>query len=115
MGGSGAFCRLSATSTGVAGRAAGGWMNRTVSGRMPVATPRANISGMRYEGQTIANLPRGDRYLSAAAYTSAIVQATSWRAISFRGAGVLLPSPIFPYWGVETTRSTDRGESPGVS
>src|SRR4030065_630511 len=68
------FRRLPATSTRFAGSSACGWMNRTISGRMPVATPRANISGMRYEGQTIANLPRGGRYFSAAAYTSALVE-----------------------------------------
>src|SRR3990172_4537644 len=95
MAGSAAFRRLPATSTRFAGSSACGWMNRTVSGWMPVAMPRANISGMRYEGQTIANLPRGDRYLSAAAYTSAIVQATSWRAVSFRRSGFLLPPPMF--------------------
>src|SRR3990172_1379344 len=115
MAGSAAFRRLPATSTRFAGSSACGWMNRTVSGWMPVAMPRANISGMRYEGQTIANLPRGDRYLSAAAYTSAIMQATSWRAISFRGSGFLLPSPIFRYGGLETTRSNDRGASAGMS
>src|SRR3989304_1115089 len=81
------------TSPRFAGSSACGWMNRTVSGWMPVAMPRANISGMRYEGQTIANLPRGDRYLSAAAYTSAIVQATSWRGGSFPRAPGLRPPP----------------------
>src|SRR3972149_6093299 len=115
MAGSAAFRRLPPTPPRCAGSSACGWMNRTVSGWMPVAAPRENISGMRYEGQTIANLPRGDRYLSAAAYTSAIVQATSWRGGSFPRARFLLPSPIFRYGGLETTRSTDRGESPGMS
>src|SRR4030067_1153474 len=60
MAGSGAFRRLPATSTRFAGRSACGWMNRTVSGWMAVAAPRENISGMRYEGQSIANTDRGE-------------------------------------------------------